>query len=320
MSNLQEMNERMQQWLNEKPTYSDSGKDLRLGPGSLVLGQFVANGDEGDKFIKIYRSHMVQGVSKNGKPFPSSRYCPQQSGETNLDCPICTTESASTESTSAKERMSMWFWVTNILHAVMPAERQFPQVPYEGKYYFQEKLGDPQNPNDGDFRIWHTSAWKDSPWGDICRLEQMYKGLHNFTFQMMRVGKEKDTRYKLYPVPNSAGLPPEVYTRAQEECQAIGDILRAQLTSPVSVNPQAQNTSLPTASAPLVQPFAPPGEVVRTPTLVTPLSAPAQENTTAQSDIPAAIPPIVVPSSAVSEPPTAQLSVDEQRRPMKSLF
>lgn len=223
VSSLREMNERRNQYLSEKSSsYEDFGKNLRFLKDDLIVFQFVANGDEGDKFIKVYRSHIIP---IQGRDYPDHRYCPQQSGEPDIECPLC-----AQGHTDIKERMSMWFYVYNILHQTMPKDKQYPVAPYEGRNWFNEEVN--------DFKIWHASAWRDSPWADIIKNAEIYKGLHNFTANLVVVGEKLTRRFKFYALPNSAIVTPELYARAQEECEPIPGMLRAQVSSAVQLNPQ----------------------------------------------------------------------------------
>lgn len=243
------MNERMSQWMAEKPQ-GDWGNELRLSTGDIVYGQFVASGEDGDKYIKIYRSHIVDRVTRTGKHYGQAVYCPIHSGESESGCPLC--EQSYGE---LKERMSMWFDISTILRAQMPQgenQKPLPQVQSEGRIYFQEDI---QN-----FRIWHASAWRESPWQDICKLNEIYQGLHNFAFRMDTVGRGMETRYKIYAIPNSQGISEERYQQAQEACRVIPEILREQIGAAIQLNPGAQQPA--SANVPqfgMASPFVPPG-------------------------------------------------------------
>ena len=88
------------------------------------------------------------------------------------------------------------------------------------------------------------------------------------------VGEKLTRRFKLYPIPNSAFLPPEIYERAKQECQSIPDRLRLEINQAVAVNPNAQAQPVATlgqvfqpAQAPQVAPFSPPGQAIPSLTL-----------------------------------------------------
>lgn len=249
------MNERMNQWMNEKPSM-DFGSELRLKAGNQVIFQFVANGDDGDRFIKAYRSHMVPTINtKTGQKMNVPRYCPVQSNDEQIHtCAHCD----AAEPTGIKERMSIWMYVYNILHTQMPQDKSFPQVNHEGRFYFNEEVN--------GFRVWHTSAWRESPWSDICKLFELYHGLHNFTAQLAAVGEMMARRYKVYPIPQSAPLSAEIYERAKTECQPLFELVRTQIGSAVAANP-TPSLGVPhpsPASMPAVTPFAIPGAPITT--------------------------------------------------------
>lgn len=272
----------------EKSSYDDNSKTLRYLKDDLIVFQFVANGDEGDKFIKVYRSHIIPVP---GKEFSDARYCPIQSGEPDLSCPLC--EQGHTD---IKERMSMWLYVYNILHTTMPKDKAYPVAPYEGRNYFNEEVN--------DFRIWHASAWRDSPWADILKNAEIYKGLHNFTANLVVVGEKLSRRYKMYALPNSPMFTPELYAKAHEECEPIPDILKAQISSPVQLNPQqSTQTSQPSSVG------QPQGVNVGPPTPVGPAAGAAS--------IGPGAPTMQTPQALVVPP--AQPEEDESR-PLKKLF
>lgn len=277
MTSLRDMNQRREQWMNEQPQYG-GGNELYLNEGDTVLFLFASD-DGTDDLIKHYFSHAYEGRSKSGKPMDILRYCPIKSGETDIACPHCVSGN-----TKFKERMSMWLYVTNILHSQMPKDKQFPQVNYNGKYYFNEEVN--------DFRIWNTSAWRESPWSDICTQADLYKGLHNFTAVIEVTGRDLTKRFKFYPIPNSAGIPPELYERAKTECQKITDRLRLEINQAVQVNPQMQQPQ-PTIGNALMS-FATPNQNPQ----VAPFSPPGQS-----------IPPLTLPSLGVSSQPAPALSV-----------
>lgn len=315
-SSLAEMDARMNQWMADKPSTFNDGTELKLEENDIMLGNFVASGFDGNQFLSVYKSHVFDAISKNGKRFNSTVYCPRASGETELNCPKCT-EGMSNQ----KERMSMWFYVLNIFHATMPKEKQFPQVNWQGKYYFNEEVT--------GFKIWHSSAWRESPWSDIKKNSEIYNGLHNCLFQLERTGSGTATRYKLYALPNYPGLPPEIYERAKTELESIPVILRKQIGSAVQAAPvqAAQAQGAP------VTPFVIPGTPA--PTFGFTPQTGAAPQPSAPMFTPAA--PVIPQTQPIAEMPSFNLPVQEAttlseltgtpvepeedtKRPMKSMF
>lgn len=238
---LAEMNARMTQWINEKPQGSfNNTTELRLNQNDLVIFQFAANGNDGDRLIKAYRAHIFGQVSKTGKRFNEARYCPIQNGD-GQECVFCTALSNGSLPPSTgdlKERMSMWMLVHQILHAQMPQVQQgqplpdWPIVSYEGSNYYMETVN--------AWKIWHTSAWRESPWSDICRQASMYGSLHAFTAQILCTGSGMGKRFKFYVLPNSATLPREYYEQAWNSLTPIPEILREEGNKQLAQNPQPQ--------------------------------------------------------------------------------
>lgn len=310
MASIYDMDTRRQQWMSEKPQWDGNSNEWRPQPNDLLIFHFVANGDEGDRFLKVYRSHIIQKAGKDasGKEtfFSEARYCPIQSGEPELPCPLC--EAGHTE---IKERMSMWLDVDNILHAQLPRKmpegKVFPQVVHENRMYFNEEVN--------GFKLWHTSAWRDSPWPDILKNYEIYKGLHNFVGNIQVVGERLQRRFKLYALPYTPFLAPERYSLAQQECTPIIDILHAEINSPVQINPQqVQQQAAPVPQFPSlgqIQPFVAPGTqapVFQMPTTAEP--NPAPEPTSVMQQQPS-------PTQVESQP---EQTAEDERRPMKKLF
>lgn len=239
MTNLRDMSQRRDAWLNEKP--QGGGEKLRgLRNGDEVFFWFAGNGDEGDRLIKIYRAHAVQTVV-NGQPMTATRYCPKQNdGE---PCALCDQGLS-----DMKERMGIWMYITSILHATLapntPPDKIPPQINYQGTIYFNDQIN--------GFKFWDASAWRDSPWPDIIKLSEMHQGLHKFMAQMSVVGEKMQRRYKLYAMPNSTGLPTELYQQAMNELKPVKELLLSELASPVATAPGAPQQNLGTA-----QPMAP---------------------------------------------------------------
>lgn len=300
MNSLRDMNQKMQTWMSEKPQggFSDTN-ELRLDTGDVAFLQFVANGNEGQRYIAIYRSHIIPQVGKNGGRFNATRFCPVKSGVSGVECPLC-----AQGHTDIKERMSMWFYVSNILHAKLPQNKQFPQVNHQGNFYFNEEIN--------AFKRWDTSAWKNSPWQDILRLSDMYEGLHNFSAQLECVGAGLEKRFKIYAIPNSTGITPELYARANDECGDIAKMLLDEVSSPVAINPNV--TTQQTQQLPQVTPFVPPGQQTQ---VFTPAFQVAQTTEVTSAPTNSSTP---VETVVVQEQPQEQTDQEEQRRPLKSMW
>jgi hypothetical protein len=274
-NSLSDMVARRDSWLNEKPGFSGND-NLRIDTGDIVWNQFIATGDDGDRFIKVYRAHSFQAVNAKGQRISPFRYCPRANGDAE-ECPYC-----AQGHTSIKERMSMWFWVPMIYRASVRAgttpDKMPPAIMYEGKTMFAETVE--------AYKVWHTSAWKNSPLSDIKKLLEMYGTLHGFAAQLTRSGDGMDTLYKLYALPNtpnmtSVGITQEKYQEAQQTLKPIMDILKEELATPIAINPAApqaaqQQAPQPSSYAPASNPFGMPATAAQSANpFATAASAPA---------------------------------------------
>lgn len=232
MNSLEEMTARRDQWLAEKPQMGGDSTVVKLGPGDIAYGHFVSTGDDGQSFLKIYRSHQFPSIGSKGGRFNAYRYCPRTSSDPDItECPNC-----DMGHTQIKERMSFWFYIYYVLRATMPqirdGQQQLNQVQQDGKIYWHEEIN--------GYRIWEDSAWRDSPLGMILQLKGAYKGLHNFVFQLTASGTGTQRRYAIFALPNSQALTPELYEGAKEACEPVIERLRKEITQPAQQNPQAQ--------------------------------------------------------------------------------
>lgn len=298
MTSLREQNERMKAWMNEKPSFTDNSNELRWQNGDhpRVIFYFASNGNDGDQLIKVYRSHITPGIGKNGGRFSEAHYCPVQSGEAGVECPKCAAGHA-----NVKERMSIWMYVIDMLHSIMPKDKNYPHVLVDGVPFFREEVN--------TWKIWHTSAWKDSPWGTINKLFELHGGLHKFVAQMETIGDSVDRRYPVYAIPESPAMPPDLYAQAKEVCTPIPQILKGQIGSPVAVNP--------VAAAPITAQVSPPIQLGAQPYIVPGQAIPAYS-----VSVPA---PPAPPTPAPPAPPEPEAEMpiiqeEDNRRPMKSLF
>lgn len=326
------MDARRTQWLNSKPQFT-GGVELRPASGDVIFFNFVATGNDADQFLKLYKAHAIDQIAqKSGKPFQIFRYCPIQSQEGD-ECALC-----STGHTSIKERFSVWLWVQTILHTELPAEKQFPRIEYQNRYYYKEDITTESNGvvTPGAFKVWHTSAWKESPWTDIMQLAQMYSGLHNFSAQMAVVGAGMQTRFKIYALPNSPALDPVIYERAKTECQHLAIMLKEQLATPVVAAPVPAQTSgslngggtagivnawvPPGSNIPSFNPVAPANPVAAAtpPPVIETIPAPLPAQVALVAAEPAA--PIASPPPATEPANPAANPTEEPKRPLKNLF
>lgn len=294
-SSLAAMNERMNQWMASKPQALDFAKEWRPAPKQIIIFHFASNGDDGNRFIMPYRAHVIDTLSKNNKRFTTHKYCPVANGDSDPQCSYC-----EVGHNDIKERMSIWMYVSYLLHATLPAEKQFPVVGWNGTNYFMEEVN--------DFKIWHTSAWKESPWIDINTHYSMYKGLHNFQAQISVVGENLARRYKLFALPNSQAFPAELYEQAKTELEPIPEMLIKDLATAVQVAPPQTGASA-NAPALVISPFQP----AQSPVSV----APWTPVTTAPAPV-AMVQPTIESDTAPNPPAVTQ--EEDQRRPLTKLF
>lgn len=236
MTSLRDMNERMSQWQNESSGFNNESEYKPL-TGDIVLCNFVSTGSDGDTFILPYKAHIIDAQSTKGKTYTTQRLCVNETYD-KQDCKYCQMGLK-----NIKPRMIMWFWVSNILHAIQPREKNFPAVAFEGRTVFNEEVN--------GFKSWETSAWSESPWKDIVRLNELYQGLNKFTAQLACTGDGLQRRFKIYPIPNTPGITPELYERAKQECTPCPQMLEKQLLTNVQVvaapaQPQQQVVNAPT--------------------------------------------------------------------------
>lgn len=334
-NSLQEMAARREAWMNEKPTYTGNTL-LRPRGGDLIWFQFASTGNDGDQFFKVYKAHEFPILTPAGRN-TAYRFCPVKNGDSN-ECPYCAQGHV-----AIKERMSMWVWVQLILHTGLPQKMPegvtFPIVTHEGRNYYQEALetdvGGQKWP--GGFRIWHASAWRESPFDDIVRFNSMFSGLHNFSAQLIATGEGMARRYKMYALPNTTGFNADQYAVAKELCKAIPQLLLEEMASPVTVAPpenQAQPINFATLSLP-------PTNVAATPATIPGMTVPQATVPSAVVVAPppaaapvevAAVPAAVVVEPTVETPVVADLTAEapvveapaaiqeDTRRPLNKLF
>lgn len=305
VNSLEEMNARMAQWNSERQLF-DRGNELMVRQNDVVIFQFVASGNDGNSFIMPYKAHEFDRISAKGTRYSEHRYCPIQSGdETFQECVYCQQGHP-----TIKARMSIWMFVHSILHAALPdPQKPLPQFQYGSGVYFKEDIA--------NFKVWHTSAWSESPWTDIKKLGEMYSGLHNFTAQMDVVGAGIGRRFKIYAIPNSAMLAPETYAAAQAQCEPIINILKSKLATPVVWNPQQQQQPIQQTAPTYWQPPAPQAPVgAYTPPGVAssmPVFTPGAAMPTPAAPV---APPAETTPAPPPPPPVAEQTRQEEPQPM----
>jgi len=248
MGSIQEMQDRQAKWDREKPEGS-GGNELYPRNGDIIYGYVLWAGEADDPFLELYWAHEVPSPQPGG--FAKNVCCPVQNEfEPNARCQHCI------DGAKLKRRMTMWWYVDQILHSFLKQGEQYPLVQYQGKPYYQQIVN--------DFRLWNASAWRESPWHDIEILVGQIGSLRNMAVQMTAGGEGKDRRYKIHVVPNTPALGEEIVKAAFEKCRPVMDILSQQweqvpteqrvlppespLTAPASVGAPLSAAPLPGAS------------------------------------------------------------------------
>jgi hypothetical protein len=263
---------------------------LFLGNGDRVFFNNLWTGEDGDPMFESYISH--EYPAQRAGQWSQQKLCPVQSGfDVNYDCPGCR------DDVKFKRRMAMWFYVTDILYAAPRENEQLPTTNYNGQIYFHRSVN--------GFRLWDTSAWKESPHDTF--MENAHQGyLLPYTWHMHSSGANKDRRYKANMMPNTPGTTPELIAKARAECVPIKQWLMDQLNAVPTVAapaaggtfqpPSFQTTGMAPAPAPVSQ------------------TQPAFQPTTTVAAAPAPFSPGAQAAStsvaAVAEPPAQQLSFE----------
>lgn len=226
-----------QRW--EAKASGGSSTELRLNTDDMAFFWFIASGgDEGDDYLAVYQAHEIPAISNNGKPFSKNVVC-SVLNDYGEECRLCQEGGA-----KLKDRMSMWIWITDILHKTMRQGQQMDVIQYQGQSYFREPINGP--------RLWHTSAWRESPWDTIVTLNANYGGLQKFVGQLTATGEGMQRRYKLFALPNTEGIPAENLEQARQLCKPIRQILMEGVTNQPTVQAPAQVA--PVASHPTAHP------------------------------------------------------------------
>ena len=256
MGSIQEMQDRQAKWDREKPE-GTGGNELYARNGDIVYGYVLWAGEAQDPFLELYWAHEMPSPQPGG--FPKYFCCPVQNEfEPNARCQYCI------DGLKLKRRMTMWWYVDQILHSFLKQGEQYPLVQFQGRPYYQQIVQ--------DFRLWNASAWRESPWHDIEILVGQIGSLRNMAVQMTVAGEGKDKRHKIHVVPNTPALDDILVKAAFEKCRPVMDILSQQWeqvpTEQRVLPPEATLTS-PTPAAPVTfvaplpgaPPVAPPSVV-----------------------------------------------------------
>ena len=242
MSSLDEARRRIEERRQQQTQVSGNG--LWFRDNDMVICHFICTGGENDPYFDTYVAH-EKPASGEGK-WPTQTYCPVESGhDGNYDCPGCR------EGLKTKDRMIMWFWVYDILHAVLKQGESLPQIMYMNKPYFRREVNGP--------RIWDTSAWRESPLDDIIMLGNQLGNLQAMRMNLMSTGTGLTKRFKIYGEPNTGSIDPACLAAAQETIRPVVEVLRERLITVATVqNPAMQAQPVPTNGQP-IQPYIPGG-------------------------------------------------------------
>jgi len=254
MGSIQEMQDRQAKWDREKPE-GTGGNELYARNGDIVYGYVLWAGEAQDPFLELYWAHEMPSPQPGG--FPKYFCCPVQNEfEPNARCQYCI------DGLKLKRRMTMWWYVDQILHSFLKQGEQYPLVQFQGRPYYQQIVQ--------DFRLWNASAWRESPWHDIEILVGQIGSLRNMAVQMTVAGEGKDKRHKIHVVPNTPALDDILVKAAFEKCRPVMDILSQQWEqvpteqrvlppeSPVTA-PNSVGAPLSAAPLPGTPPVAPQG-------------------------------------------------------------
>jgi len=248
MSSLDDARKKIEERRSQQKT--GGGVDLWIRENDLVIAHFLCTGGENDPYFDTYVSHEYPAKVQGG--YNTLKYCPVESGhDENYDCQGCK------DGAKTKDRMAMWFWVYDILHANLKAGESFPAVTWNNKSYFRREVNGP--------KCWDTSAWRESPLDDIIMLGAQLGNLQKTRINLLRTGSGMQTRFKLYMEPGSPALDDAIRDQGLAMIRPVYEVLREQLTGVATqANPAAQempSNVLPytpaTGPAPAYTPAAP---------------------------------------------------------------
>lgn len=266
MSSLDEARRKIEE-RRQQQAQAASSSDLWFRENDMVVCHFLCTGQEGDPYFETYVAHEKPAVGE-GK-WPTQIYCPVESGhDGNYDCKGCR------DGLKTKDRMIMWFWVYDILHATAKPGENLPQIMYMNRPYFRREVNSP--------RLWDTSAWRESPLDDILMLGAQLGNLQAMRMNLMTTGSKLTKRFKIYAEPNTGPIDPTALALAKETIRPVVDILRERLVEvavvqnpatvpqngqpqPSVITPYVPSSSSGSASVPTnIPPYVPGGPPAQT--------------------------------------------------------
>lgn len=243
MPSIDEIMKKREEKMAERPQF-DGGMELSLRddktPASVAMAicHSLYSGQEGDPYLEYYIGHAYPAVGSKGGAYTKIVYCPVESGhDENYDCQGCR------ENAPKKDRFAMWLWVYEIMYNSVVGKEQYPPKQWiDGNRYFAQEINKPL--------YWETSAWKESPLGDIYMLAKQLADLRTIKMTLKSTGTGLDKRYKFYPdMGTPVPIDPALYTQAQGLIKPVRVMLLESITGVPTVQAQAETTAQPAAAA-----------------------------------------------------------------------
>lgn len=186
MSGLRSIQEKHAQWQAARP---NNGRSLFLRTDDIVFAHFIGTGNDPDPYMEVYLGHEIPATEQGG--YAQVRYCPVLSEhDLSYECEHCGT------ALKIKERMQMWFYVTDILHATLKDGETLPAVAYAGRNYFRREMNRPMT--------WDSSAWRESPLDEIIWIHGQLGNLQSKQMVLRATGDGLKRRYRITAVDGSA--------------------------------------------------------------------------------------------------------------------